>query len=140
MTAIVMGTPKSLEANGASAPANTLVQADDATYGIVADGNNYAHAKFVLSCTLPTPAENSVIELVARPINISGTNDAEIPETTRPDVFIQLFRLNNVETTQYIEALAENVPWEAEYYLYVNGTGVTLSAGWTLTVIPVRYT
>lgn len=134
---VKLGTPKTLEANGASIVNNALAQANDATYGIVADGAYYPDAKFVLAATFGTaPTEGAVLSLYARPINIDSTNDAEAPETTRPTVYIGNFSVNNVTTAQYIELLAYNVPWEAEYYLHNNGTGQTLSAGWTLKVTP----
>lgn len=134
---IVTGTPKTLEASGASAANNTIVQADDANYGIVADGASFPDAKFVLSFAFGTaPTENSAIGLYARPLNINSTNDAEVPETTRPTVAIGSFICNNVTTTQYAELIAEDVPWEAAYYLHNNATGQTLSAGWSLVVTP----
>lgn len=136
-TIIVTGTPKALEANGGSITNGSVVQADDATYGIVADGASYPDAKFVLSFTFATaPTEGAALSLYARPLNIKSTNDAEIPEATRPTVSIGRVLVNNVTTTQYAEILAEDVPWEAEYYLHNNSTGQTVSAGWTLDVIP----
>ena len=132
-----LGTPKTLEANGASIANNTLAQADDADYRVSADGSNYPDAKFVASFTFGTaPTEGTTIALYARPLNIDGTNDAEVPETTRPTVFIGTFVVNNVTTAQYAELLAQDVPWAASYYLHNNGTGQTISAGWTLKVTP----
>lgn len=134
---VKLGTPKTLEANGASIVNNALAQANDATYGIAADGAYYPDAKFVLAATFATaPTENTTLALYARPINIDSTNDAEVPETTRPTVYIGIFAVNDVTTAQYIELLAYNMPWEAEYYLHNNGTGQPLSAGWTLKVTP----
>ena len=136
-TIITLGTPKTLEANGASIANNTLAQADDANYSIASDGNYYPDTKFVLSATFGTaPAEGTTLALYARPLDIDGTNDAEVPETTRPSVFIGTFAVNNVTTAQYIELLAQDVPWLAAYYLHNNGTGQTVSAGWTLKVTP----
>lgn len=136
-TILKLGTPKTLEANGASIANNTLAQANDASYSISSDGAYYPDAKFVLSATFGTaPAEGTVLALYARPLYIDGTNDAEVPETTRPTVFIGTFTVNNVTTAQYIELIAQDVPWNAAYYLHNNGTGQTLSAGWTLKVTP----
>ena len=136
-TILKFGTPKTLEANGASIANNTIAQANDADYGVVADGAYYPDAKFVASVTFSAaPTEGTTIALYARPLNISGTNDSEVPETTRPTVFIGTFVVNNVTTAQYIELLAQDVPWEASYYLHNNGTGQTISAGWTLVVTP----
>lgn len=136
-TIIKLGTPKTLEANGASIANNTLAQADDADYSIASDGTYYPDAKFVVNVTFSVaPTEGTVVALYARPLNISGTDDSEVPEITRPTTFIGTFVVNNVTTTQYIELLAQDVPWEASYYLHNNGTGQTISAGWTLVVTP----
>ena len=136
-TILVLGTPKTLEANGASIANNTLAQADDANYSVASDGAYYPDAKFVLSATFGTaPTEGTTLALYARPLDIDGTNDAEVPETTRPTVFIGTFVVNNVTTAQYIELIAQYVPWNAAYYLHNNGTGQTVNAGWTLKVTP----
>ena len=136
-TIVKLGTPKTLEANGASIANNTLAQADDANYSISADGAYFPDAKFVISVTFGTaPAEGTTLALYARPLDIDGTNDTDAPETTRPTVFIGTFTVNNVTTAQYIELLAQDVPWNAAYYLHNNGAGQTVSAGWTLKVTP----
>lgn len=134
---IFFGTPKTLEANGASIANNALAQADDASYGIVADGASYPDARFVLTGAFATgPTENSTLALYARPLNIDGTADADAPETTRPTQFIGVFVVNNVTSSQSLVCRAQDVPWEADYYIHNNGTGQTLSAGWTLKVTP----
>lgn len=134
---ITKGATKTLEANGASIATNTLAQADDASYDIFTDSPGYRDAKFVLKCTFATaPTEGSVLALYARPLDIDGTDDAEAPETTRPTVFVGSFIVNNVTTSQVMELLAQDVPWNASYYLHNNGTGQAVSAGWTLKVTP----
>lgn len=136
-TIVSIGTQKTLEANGASIANNTLAQADDANYSISADGAYFPDAKFVVSVTFGTaPTEGTTLALYARPLDIDGTNDAEVPEVTRPTVFIGTFVVNNVTTAQPIELIAEDVPWNAAYYLHNNGTGQTVSAGWTLKITP----
>lgn len=134
---IVLGTPKTLEASGGSITSGSVVQANDANYSISADGAYYPSAKFVLGFTFSsTPAEGSVLALYARPLDVDGTNDTEVPESTRPTVYIGSFVVNNVTTAQYAELVADIVPWAAEYYVHNNGTGQTVSAGWTLKVTP----
>ena len=136
-TILKLGTQKTLEANGASIANNTLAQADDASYSVASDGAYYPDAKFVIAATFGTaPAEGTTLALYARPLDIDGTNDAEVPEMARPTVFIGTFVVNNVTTAQYIELLAQDVPWNAAYYLHNNGTGQTVSAGWALKVTP----
>lgn len=137
---LTFGTQKTLEANGASITNNSIAQADDASYGVVADGGNYPHARFVFSGAFATaPTENTVLGLYARSLNIDSTNDADAPETSCPVRFVGTFVLNNVTTTQYLEVVAYDVPWEADYYIHNNGSGQTLSAGWTLKVTPFSY-
>lgn len=135
-----IGTVKTLEANGASIANNTLAQADDVAspgYDVVADGAGYPDARFVLTGTFATaPTEGAVLSLYARPIDVDGTADAEAPETTRPTVLVGNFVVNNVTTPQTMMLIALSIPWAADYYIHNNGTGQTLSAGWTLRVTP----
>lgn len=134
---VFQGTQKTLEANGAAIANNALAQADDASYGIVADGLSYPDARFVLTGTFPVaPTENSTLALYARPLNIDGTADADAPETTRPTQFIGTFVVNNVTSAQSLVCDAQDVPWEADYYVHNNSTGQTLAAGWKLLVTP----
>ena len=136
-TILKLGTPKTLEANGSSITNNSVVQADDATYSVASDGAYYPDAMFVASFTFGTaPTEGTILALYARPLDIDGTADAEVPEATRPTVYIGSFVVNNVTTTQYAELIAHDVPWLASYYLHNSGTGQTVSAGWTLKVTP----
>jgi hypothetical protein len=136
----VWGTSKVLEASGAAIANNALAQADDAVYDVVADGASFPHAEFVLTGTFSVaPVEGAVLALYARPLDIDGTLDADIPETTRAPVFIGTFTVNNVTTAQTLPLnglFAYDVPRRAEYYVHNNGTGQTLAAGWKLIVTP----
>lgn len=135
---VKLGTPKTLEANGASTANNVMTQADDASYSISADGSMAPDAEFVLSFTFSlAPTENTSIDLYARELNILSTSDAEVPEASshRPR-HIGSFVVNNVTTTQHSKVVAFDVPREADYYIHNNATGQTISAGWTLTVTP----
>lgn len=139
-TILTTGTPKTLEANGGAISNNAIAQADDASYSVASDGAYFPHAKFVIAATFGTaPTEGTVLALYARPINIDSTNDSEAPETTRPTQYVGSFVVNNVTTAQYIDLTAFDVPWEADYYIHNNGTGQTLSSGWTLKVTPFTY-
>ena len=136
-TILVTGTTKTLEANGAAIANNAVGQADDATYDIQADGGGYPDVRFVLGLTFSVaPTEGTTVALLARPIDVDGTADAEVPETSRPTVYIGAAIVNNVTSAQYHEIYAQDVPWKAEYYLHNAGTGQTIAAGWTLKVIP----
>ncbi len=131
------GTQKTLEASGASIVNNALAQADDATYSLSSDGGDYPDARFVLACTFGTaPTENTTINLYARPLDVDGTLDTDVPETTRPTLYIGRFKVNNVTSQQVLVLYAKELPDLAEYYIHNNGTGQTISSGWTLKVSP----
>lgn len=138
---VVLGTPKTLEASGASITNNSVVQADDADYDRTTDGGGYPDAEFVAALTFGTaPTEGTVVALYARPLDIDGTNDAPVPEAARPTMFIGSFVVDNVTTAQYLgPLLARDVPLKASYYLHNNATGQTISSGWTLKVTPRTY-
>lgn len=134
------GTQKTLEANGGTIANNAITQANDASYSTSADGTNYPDAEFVASFAFSVaPTEGTVLALIARTLNIDGTNDAEVPEAARADRYVGQFVVNNVTTTQYAACFARNVPREADYYLLNSGTGQTVSAGWTLKVTPMTF-
>ena len=136
-TIVKLGTTKTLEANGESIANNTLARADDASYDIVADGAYYPDADFVLTGTFGTaPTEGTVLAIYARPLDVDGTADTEIPETTRPTLFIGSFVVNNVTTAQTMTLRAYDLPKKADYYVHNSGTGQTISAGWVLKVTP----
>ena len=136
-TIVQFGTTKTLEANGASIANNALAQADDASYDLVSDGAYYPDADFVMTGIFATaPTEGTVLALYARPLDVDGTTDTEVPETTRPTLFIGSFVVNNVTTAQTMTLRAYDLPTKADYYVHNNGTGLTLSAGWVLKVTP----
>ena len=127
------GTSKTLEASGGSTTSGSVTQADDANYDTVSDGEGAPDAEFVLAATFGTgPTEGTVIGLYARPLDIDSTNDAEVPEAARPTRFIGNFVVNNVTSAQYMILVGRDLPKLAAYYIHNNGTGQTISAGWTL--------
>lgn len=130
-------TPKVIEASGASIASGSVVQANDATYGTVADGGGYPDAMFVLTCTFATaPLEGAVIALYAQELDVDGTLDTDIPEATRPGRFIGSFAVNDVTTLQTLALTAYDLPRLAYYYAHNSGTGQAVSTGWTLKVTP----
>lgn len=139
-TKVYRGTPKTLEASGASIANNAVVQADDATYDADADGAGYPDAEFYLTGSFSVAAtEGSGLMLMARPLNIDGTGDAQTPELARPGTLIGSFVVDNVTTTQYMPlqgGFARDVPLLAEYWVGNNNTGQTLASGWKLVVVP----
>ena len=134
---VFRGPQKTLEASGGECANNALISADDASYSLSADGSDYPDADFVLTVTFGTaPTEGSAISLYARPLNVDGEADAEAPESTRPTVFVGNFVVNNVTTPQSMTLRAFDLPDVADYYLYNNGTGQSMSSGWVLKVTP----
>lgn len=136
----VWGTTKVLESGGISIANNAVAQADDAVYDLVVDGAGFPNAEFVLTGAFAVaPVEGAVLALYARPLGIDGTGGAEIPEASRPTVFIGTFSVNNVTSVQTIPLnglIAYDLPRRAEYYVHNNGTGQALGAGWKLTATP----
>lgn len=137
-TIVKTGTQKTLAANGASCANNAVISADDASYSIAADGNGAPSAEFALSVTFSVaPTENSTIDLYAQELNFDGTNDEQAIEATYKPKYMGSFVVNNVTTLQYLNLRVNRVPREATYVWHNNGTGQTVSAGWTLKVLPV---
>lgn len=131
------GTQKTLEASGASIGSNAVVQANDATYSLAADGAYYPDAEFVLAAAFASaPTEGGVLALYARPLNIDGSADAEVPEAALPVWYVGSFVVNNVTATQYMTLLGQDLPAEAEYYIHNVSAAQTVSAGWSLKVKP----
>lgn len=136
---VAVGTAKTLEASGASISAAAVVQANDASYSLSADAASWPDAEFVLTCAFSTaPTEGRSINLLARPLNIDGTNDAPVPEAARPTHYVGSFVVDNTTSTQYLNLqgiVAYDLPREADYYLH-NGADQAVSAGWKLVVTP----
>lgn len=136
---VAVGTAKTLEASGASITAAAVVQANDASYSLSADAANWPDAEFVLTCAFGTaPTEGRSLNLLARLLDIDGTNDAPVPEVARPGHYVGSFIVDNTTSTQYLHLqgiVSYDLPRLADYYLH-NGTDQTLSAGWKLVVRP----
>ncbi len=131
------GTQKTLEANGGAIAAGAVVQANDATYSLSADGAYYPDAEFVLAAAFASaPTEGGVLALYARPLNIDGSADAEVPEAALPVWYVGSFVVNNVTSMQYMTLLGQDLPAEAEYYIHNVSAAQTVSAGWSLKVKP----
>lgn len=136
------GTTKTLEASGSSITNNSVVQADDANYDTVSDGEGAPDAEFTASFTFGTaPTENTVLAVYARPLDVISTNDTEAPELARPTRYIGRFVVNNVTSTQYgTPFIGRNLPKVASYYMANVATGQTVSSGWTLYATPIALT
>lgn len=136
------GTTVTLEASGSSITNNSVVQADDANYDTVTDGEGAPDGEFTASFAFSVaPTEGTVLAVYARPLDVISTNDTEVPELARPTRYIGRFVVNNVTTTQYgTPFIGRNLPKLAAYYLVNVATGQTVSSGWTLYVTPYTLT
>ena len=134
---VKLGTQKTLEASGASIANNAVVQASTATYSVSADGGSYPDAEFVLTVTFATaPTEGTPLALYARPLDVDGALDTEVPEALRPTQYVGVFVVDNVTSAQTMVLRAYDLPMLASYYVHNNGTGQAVSAGWVLKVTP----
>lgn len=134
------GTLKTLEANGGSVSNNTIVAADDASYSCAADGEGsnkgYINLRNVTYGSSPT--EGAPLVILAAVLDMDGTADEQAPETTYAVKPVTTFFVNNVTSAQNFQTKTPvELPRKANYYLYNQGTGQTISSGWILEIIPV---
>ncbi len=135
---VVYGTSKTLEANGGSCATGSIAAADDSSYNRSTDGSNYPDAEVVLSLAYATATgiEGKIVNILYAEQNVSGTNDEQAPETNYKPKVLCSFAVNDVTATQYFRKVVRNVPAEFLAWLHNDGTGQTISAGWTLSIIP----
>lgn len=140
----VAGTAKTIEANGAAVLNNNVGQADDASYSVATDGAGYAHAEISISGAFSVaPTEHSTFDLWARPLTVDGISghDSEAPENGtafKGHWYLGAVFLNNVTSTQYLLLRSLDIPPNFSVY-FLNLSGQTLSAGWTMKVTPIAY-
>jgi len=131
----VYGSAKTLEASGAATNTATAVTADDANYSS-SDTNDYPNAIFVLTSAFGSaPTENSIIELLIMPQNVSGSSDVvDAAGSYRPHQY-GFFLIDNVSSSSIYYCEAFNIPKEGKAILY-NSSGQQMSSGWSLVMIP----
>jgi hypothetical protein len=137
----VYGTQITLEANGASIGNNAIAQANDANVDLSDDTPaDSFDGEFALTVNYPVaPTAGSSISLILRPLNIDGTADAPVPTATYLNEMFGTFLPNAATGAQTLRCFATHLPREFEAYLFNNGTGQTIPAGWTLRFRPVTY-
>lgn len=123
-----------------------------AAFSVAADisawtnSDDVPYARFILKCQFATVTSvaNKAVVLHARPINIDSTNDPVAPSASR---LMQVGAFNiyaaAITTDYYFESSLVELPLlksgqEIEFYLE-NLTGQTISAGWTLKIMPLSY-
>lgn len=134
-----VGTQVTVEANGGSCANNAIIQANDATYGVLTDGAGAPDAIFDLAVAYTTaPTVNTTIDLYASEQDIAGTGDADTATATFKPVYIGSFVVNATgsSTVQNLRCYARNLPILAYYSLFNNATGQTINSGWTLKITP----
>lgn len=85
------------------------------------------------------PDTNSAVFLYARLMNISGTNDQDIPTASFPHKQVGRFPIKDVTTNEYIAIDIDlpNVYTSQVYEFYIkNSSGQTIQAGWKLLITP----
>jgi hypothetical protein len=128
---------KALESGGLQLTNGSILPAAVASYDIVSDGNGYPDGRFVLTCTFAAaPTLNSAVSLYARELGVDGAANTPVPKLGRPGRIIGSFLVDSVTAVQSLVLNAYNLPPKADYYLHNNGTGQSISAGWTLKVTP----
>ena len=134
-----VGTQVTVEANGGSCANNAVVQANDATYGVLTDGVGAPDGIFDLAVAYTSaPVVNTTIDVYAAEQDINSTNDADPVTATFKPLYIGSFVVNATgsSTVQYLRFYARNLPILAYYWLYNNATGQTINSGWILKITP----
>jgi len=105
-------------------------------------------ANFILKCqfdtTMPTVG---VIDLYARPTNIEGVNEAEVPDDNHPFIYIDSFPIdfgvaNDVDFyTTIVGAVLPNFKTSQtyEFYLKNNASAQTMGVSWALWINPYTW-
>jgi len=137
------GTSKTLaNANGGSTSSGQMSAAAGTLYSQT-DTLDYPDAVFTLTTAGfgGTPAVASMIDLFIRPMDVDGTTDTPAPGTgASTDAYkaqyIGSFVLKASSSADTYRCVGYDIPRAGEAYLFNNGTGQTLSANWTLKMIP----
>lgn len=141
------GTPKTLaNANGGATSNNQLSAACATTYS-ESDTADYPDALFVLVTAGfgGVPTSGTSIDVYIRPLDIDSTTDQPAPPTGASTAaykgrYAGSFVLHASSSSgDAYSAVADDIPRAGEVYLFNNATGQTLSANWTLKMIPRAY-
>ena len=140
------GTPKTLEANGASISNDGIGVADDANMTST-DINGYPLAIFEFTTQTTgfsvAPTAGAAIHLYERKFMTGGTNQAPVVDSTYKNDYIGTFIVDVADAQQWLRI--EGVPINylgGTYYLeWVDGGAGTasLDAGWSLVCTPYTY-
>ena len=93
------------------------------------------------------PTASTTIDLFCRPMNIADTSkEPDTPNDDIPQIYLGSFVLDNVTTEQVIPVSGGAVHLPNvytsqlyEFYIKNNGTGQSLSSGWSLQITPKTF-
>lgn len=130
--------------SGASIAAAALSGSADISTALSGTGNcnRYPRADVALmiTATASIASTSTGVYLYRRDINIDGTADEKVPDTSNKQHYVGSFQIpaaTTVSTTHYVQLtdIPLPTPGDCEFYLD-NGLGVNILAGWTLKVTP----
>ena len=137
------GTEDTVTAGGGTSAVSDGAMAASSDVVSWTNDDDAALAAFILTWQYPTGTIDGKIFIHARSLNINGTLDEPQPTTSNRTGRIGTFDISPGQAT------TTNTPYkticrlpnsetssEYEFYPY-NDSGVTMTAGWTMTVIPI---
>lgn len=140
-TILFYGTEDTLTTAGSSTTDGSVTQANSSNW---TNDDDAPMASFRAILTFGTaPTAGSSVDLYARLMEIDTTNDEDAPATDWKQHYLGSFVLDNVTTAQYrvigpVGLPSQETSQQYQFYIENNG-GQTLSANWSLYVIPVAY-
>ncbi|MBE0434194.1 MAG: hypothetical protein IBX56_00110 [Methylomicrobium sp.] len=119
-----------------SGDVNAFVNSDDAPL--------FSAVLAVQFATMPTAGQR--IGLFARPLGVSGANDAPVPSSNYLETYMGSFKIDDggtINTTMYLPLAGLKLPnvksgQSFEFYIK-NNSSQAITAGWALFVTPVSY-
>lgn len=134
----LFGSSVDLQSSGASVASGSMSAACPTTVDLSASGD-YPHGEFVLAAAAGTNfTQLGPVQVILRPLDIDGTNDAPVPTAAYPMRLAGVFSMFAQTATQYQSVFAYDLPRKFEAYL-LNNAGQAISAGWTLKFRPFTF-
>ena len=144
---MAIGTNSAIEYFGtADTLGTTSALVLDAGFSIASDLSTWVNdddamvASLVFSATYSVaPDANSSVALFIRPLDISSTNDQDVPTANFQHSYVGSFPVKDVTTAQFsnINISLPNHVTSQNFEFYIqNNTGQTIPAGWDLIITP----
>lgn len=132
------GTPDTLGTSSAAVADGAFSIAADLSTWVNDDDVREASAQLQPNFSV-APDANSQINLFGRMLDISSTNDMDVPDANFQHIYLGSFPLNDVTSAQYIPIDISLPNWETsqnwEFYLE-NESGQSMPAGWDFIISP----